>query len=127
VSVDHDAFVRLMQTIADGWNTGDTERALACFADDAVYMEPPDEQRYEGRAELYDFFGGHNPPPMRMEWHHLVVDGDIGVGEYTYRGNRQYHGLVIVQLWNGVIARWREYQVESSQSWEAFVGPSRFD
>ena len=111
--MDHDAFVRLMRTIADGWNTGDTERALACFADDAVYMEPPDEQRYEGRAELYDFFGGQDPPPMRMEWHHLVVDGDIGVGEYTYRGNRQYHGLVIVQLRNGVVSRWREYQIES--------------
>jgi hypothetical protein len=28
---------------------------------------------------------------------------------------------------NEVIARWREYQVESSEPWEAFVGPSRFD
>ncbi|HJS26772.1 MAG TPA: hypothetical protein VJ913_06580 [Actinomycetota bacterium] len=32
----HDAFVRLMQTIADAWNAGDTARALACFADDAL-------------------------------------------------------------------------------------------
>ena len=124
--MDHDAFVRLMQTIADSWNGGDTARALACFTDDAVYMEPPDEQRYEGREELFEFFGGEEPPPMSMVWHHLVVDGEIGVGEYTYRGNRQFHGLVIVQLRDGVIARWREDERESSLPWEAFVGPSRF-
>ena len=125
--MDHDAFVALMQTIAESWNARDTNRALDCFADDAVYMEPPDEQRYEGRAALFDFFGGDDPPTMFMAWHHLVVDGEIGVGEYTYRGNRQYHGLVIVQLRDGVIARWREYQTESPLSWDAFVGPSRFD
>jgi SnoaL-like domain len=125
--MDHAAFVTLMQTIADAWNSGDTNRALACFADDAVYIEPPDEQRYEGRDELFDFFGGDDPPPMSMAWHHLVVDGEIGVGEYTFRGNRQYHGLVIVQPRGGVIARWREYQTESPLPWEEFVGPSRFD
>ena len=124
--MDHDAFVALMQTIADSWNAGDTHRALARFTDDAVYMEPPDEQRYEGRDELFRFFGGDDPPPMFMEWHHLVVDGDIGVGEYTYRGNRQFHGLVIVHLRDGRIARWREYERESTLQWEDFVGPSRF-
>jgi ketosteroid isomerase-like protein len=46
--MDHDAFVKLMQTLAAAWNAGDTDRALACFSDDAVYMEPPGEQRYEG-------------------------------------------------------------------------------
>ena len=124
--MDHDAFVTLMQTVADSWNGGDTARALACFTDDAVYMEPPDEQRYEGREELFVFFGGEDPPPMSMEWHHLVVDGDIGVAEYTYRGNRQFHGLVIVQLRDDLIARWREYERGSALRWEDFVGPSRF-
>ena len=124
--MEHDGFVTLMETIAEAWNAGDTERGLACFTEDAVYMEPPDRQRYEGRAELYGFFGGEDPPPMSMRWHHLVVEGDIGVGEYTYRGDRQYHGLVIVQLRDGVISRWREYEVESPLSWEEFAGPSRF-
>ena len=124
--MEHRAFVALMQAIADAWNAGDTNRALACFTDDAIYMEPPDEQRYEGREELFDFFGGDDPPPMEMAWHHLVVDGDIGMGEYTYRGTRQYHGLVIVQVREGVIARWREYQTESALPWEDFIGPSRF-
>jgi hypothetical protein len=90
-------------------------------------MEPPDEQRYRGRDELLAFFGGDDPPPMDLVWHHLVVDGDVGVGEYTYRGTRQYHGVAMVQLRYGRIARWREYQVESALDFDTFVGPSRFD
>lgn len=125
--MDHAGFVSLMETIASSWNAGDTQRALACFTDDAVYVEPPDRQRYEGRAALFEFFGGDEPPPMHLAWHHLVVDGDVGVGEYTYRGRRQYHGLVIVHLRDGRIDRWREYQYPSKLSWEAFAGPSRFD
>jgi len=61
--VDHDAFVRLMQTIADGWNTGDTERALASFADDAVYVEPPDEQRYRGSRGALRLLRRAGPAP----------------------------------------------------------------
>jgi ketosteroid isomerase-like protein len=125
--MDHDAFVSLMDTIADAWNAGDTKRALDCFTDDAVYMEPPDRQHYTGRGELFAFFGGDQPPPMLLVWHHLLVDGDVGVGEYTYRGQRQYHGLVIVRVRDGRIDRWREYQYPSRLSWEDFTGPSRFD
>jgi ketosteroid isomerase-like protein len=124
--MNHEDFVRLMTTIADSWNAGDTRRALACFTDDAVYLEPPDEQRYEGRDELFEFFGGDDPPPMHMDWHHLVVDGDTGAGEYTYRGRGQYHGIVIVRCRDGRISHWREYQYVSDLPWEEFVGPSRF-
>lgn len=116
-----------MERIRDSWIAGDTARALECFTDDCVYIEPPDEQRYEGRDELFEFFGGEDPPPMDLVWHHLVVDGNNGAGEYTFRGNRQYHGIVIVQLRDGRISRWREYQVASTLDWETFVGPSRFD
>ncbi|MGH2636821.1 MAG: nuclear transport factor 2 family protein [Actinomycetota bacterium] len=124
--MDHREFVALMETIRESWNAGDTRRALDCFTDDAVYLEPPDEQRYDGRAQLFEFFGGDDPPPMRMEWHHLVVDGDVGVGEYTYRGHGQYHGIAIVQLRDGRVARWREYQYASDLDYGEFVGPSRF-
>jgi hypothetical protein len=34
--MEHDAFVRLMETIAESWNTCDTEGALACFTDEFV-------------------------------------------------------------------------------------------
>lgn len=50
-------FVNLMETLAGCWNAGDSRRALELFTDDAVYMEPPDSQRYVGREELWEFFG----------------------------------------------------------------------
>ncbi len=124
--MDTAGFAELMETIARSWNEGDTFRALECFTDDAVYMEPPDEQLYLGRDELFEFFGGDDPPAMSMVWRHLAYQDPIGVGEYTYRGNHQYHGVAIVQCRDGKVARWREYQRESELDWEAFAGPSRF-
>ena len=56
-----------------------------------------------------------------MTWHHLVFDPDtqVGGGEYTFRLNRQYYGVVMVKPRGGQIERWREYQIESSLSFEA--------
>jgi len=47
-------FTILMQTIAAGWNEGNARKAADCFAEDVVYMEPPDAQVYHGRADLYN-------------------------------------------------------------------------
>ncbi len=65
---------------------------------------------------------------MDMRWHHIVFDADsqVGVGEYTFQGKSRYHGVVIVQLEEGLIARWREYQYTSELDWEVFVGESHF-
>lgn len=117
-----------MDAVADGWNNSDAAAAARRFAIDAVYLEPPDRQRYVGRQAIYEFFGGADPPPMTMTWHHLIFDADrqVGVGEYTFRGRNQYHGLVIVQVVDGEIARWREYQYRSDLDWTQFVGTSGF-
>lgn len=44
---------------------------------------------------------------MTMRWHHLAFDEATGVrfGEYTFALNRQYHGVVVVKVVDGVIAR----------------------
>jgi hypothetical protein len=126
--MDQRGFERLMQAVARGWSTGDAAGAAGCFTDDVVYVEPPDRQRYVGQDALYELSGGADPPPMSMTWHHLVFDPGrgIGAGEYTFRGNRQYHGAVMVQVRDGRIARWREYQYASDLAWPDFVGDSRF-
>ena len=75
----------LMNTVADGWNEGNAMKAAACFAEDAVYMEPPDRQLYIGQKAIYEFFGGPNKPvpPMHMKWHHLAFNAreQVGYGE----------------------------------------------
>ena len=123
-------FALLMKTVAEGWNEGNAQKAANCFADDAVYLEPPDRQLYVGRQAIYDFFGGPRKPepPMRMEWHHLAFDEQeqAGFGEYTFQMSNRYHGIVTVAVENGKIVKWREYQYKSDLDWTTFVGKSKF-
>jgi hypothetical protein len=125
-------YENLLNTVAKGWNTNNARLAADCFSEDVVYIEPPDLQLYEGRDALFEFFGGEEGRalPMSLEWHHLIFDEQkqVGSGEYTfkYRG-RITHGLLIIQIKNGLIHRWREYQVRTEIEFDEFVGKSQFD
>ena len=123
-------FKDMLETIAAAWGRGDARTAADCFAEEAVYSEPPDRQLYRLRSELYDFFGGNEdpPPPMQMTWHHVVFDEDeqVGAGEYTFQGRNRYHGAVLIRIADGKIANWREYQYRSELDWDEFVGLNRF-
>jgi hypothetical protein len=121
-------FRAMLETIGRAWNEGDTHTALACFTDDARYTEPPDTQHYEGREQLYEFFGAEDPPPMTMSWHTIVFDEgeQIGAAEYTFTGTNTYHGVVVVRLREDLIANWREYQHRSDLEWEAFTALNPF-
>lgn len=63
-------FSQLMNRVATGWSTNDTDLALSAFAEGAVYIEPPDLQYYEGLAELRAFFDAVRPGSS-MIWHRL--------------------------------------------------------
>ncbi len=104
-----------------------TRTALELFAEDAHYVEPPDEQRYEGQYSSMLLRAGRSPP-MSLIWHHVVFDPEqqIGAAEYTYRGTRTYHGITLVRLEDDLIADWREYQYPSELDWEAFSAGNRF-
>jgi ketosteroid isomerase-like protein len=123
-------FRDLLEKIAAAWKRGDARAAADCFAEDAVYSEPPDRQLYQGRVQLYEFFGGNQSPPqpMSMTWHHVVFDEErlIGAGEYTFQGQNRYHGAVLIRIVNGKIANWREYQYRSDLTWDEFVNVNRF-
>ena len=58
----------VMHNLSEAWNEGDAQRAAECFTEDAVYLDPPDKQLYQGRAALFEFFGGGQgrPRPMKM-------------------------------------------------------------
>ena len=124
------AFENLMQTVAQGWNTGNARQAADCFSEDAIYVEPPDRQLYHGRGELYEFFGGDagTDIPMQMTWHHLAFNEDeqIGFGEYTFQMHARYHGIVVVKIGSGLIKHWREYQYRTGDDWEEFTRHNLF-
>ncbi|GAA1890022.1 nuclear transport factor 2 family protein [Asanoa iriomotensis] len=119
-----DEFFSLMSRLAGAWSAGRAVEAADCFADDIVYVEPPDRQRYVGRAEIYELSGGDDPPPMAMTLHHLAFNAERQAGfvEYTFRGRRQYHGIAYVAVRDGRIRRWREYQYADELDWPTFAG-----
>jgi hypothetical protein len=123
-------FHELMQSLAKYWTAGDARAAADCFAEDAVYVEPPDRQLYVGREELYRFFGGDvgRENAMEMRWHLLLFDphDQVGVGEFTFSYGGQVHGMTVVKVRAGRIWKWREYWYASELPFETFVGRSGF-
>lgn len=95
-----------------------------------MYSSPPDPMIRKGRQALFEFFGGEKGrlKPVSMLWHHLIFDNatQIGAGEFTFTYQIRTHGMVILQIKNGKIANWREYEVESPMNWEQLVGENLF-
>lgn len=123
-------FVELLQRLADGWNQGNAAQAASCFAQDALYTEPPDKQYYAGRDALYQFFGGANgrAGEMNMVWHHIVFDetAQIGAGEFTFTYGETVHGVTMIKVRDGLIGNWREYWYASELPWDAFIKLNSF-
>lgn len=121
-------FQALIGRVATGWSTGDARLAADCFAENAVYEEPPAKQIYRGRPALYAFFGGEEKLPMQMRLHHIAFDesSQTGFAEYTFKLTNQYHGIVVVRVRDGLITHWREYQYQSDLPYDEFARETRF-
>ena len=81
-----------MGTGKDLWNQFDTllnkqhwTGATSLFASDAVYVEPGG--RHEGREAIHAFLeaGGTTFPDLYGETSLVIEEGDIVIGEWTYR------------------------------------------
>lgn len=129
-AIDSATFHRLLETVAQGWNTNNARMAADCFSDDALYSSPPNPRIRRGRAALFEFFGGEKgrPKPMNIEWHHIVFDPatQIGMGEYTFTYEIRTHGVVVIRIQHGKISNWREYEHESPLDWDKLAGENLF-
>ena len=123
-NLNETGFRDLMNRLADAWSRQDVEQALSCFTADATYMEPPDIQLYEGHGQLRPYFAALKPGTF-MRFHNLWFDESrqIGAGEYSFgmSTNHADHGVVVVELREGRIAFWREYQQKGPVSFEQFL------
>lgn len=120
-----DDFDALIRRLADAWAALDAEAAVACFTDDAVYMQPPDEQLFVGRDQLRAYFGPLDPGT------YLRLD-NVWFDERTRRGAVEFtfgvageepadHGVAVVDVADGRIRAWREYLVKGPSDQERFV------
>lgn len=121
-------FVDLLRRMEEGWNASDRDMVIACFAEDVFYTDP---LRYvcRDRDELYGFFDVPEGAPERSTWHTIVFDEETqtGAAEYTYEEAHRYHGLVLVQVANGLVTEWREYQHTSDLDWEDYIRGAALD
>ena len=124
--IDATAFRRLVERVATGWETGDVDGALAAFAPDAIYMEPPDIQLYVGHDELRRYFAAVSAGTL-MRLAHVSFDEatQTGAAEYTFASGPEDadadHGVAIIEVRDGRIASWREYQVKGPADAERFL------
>jgi ketosteroid isomerase-like protein len=124
-SISPAQFEALMSRLADAWARQDTEAGVSFFTEDAIYMQPPDQQLYLGRAQLRPLFGALKAGTF-MTFHHLAFDEkkQFGFGEFSFgnRGDKDAdHGVVVVELREGQIAFWREYFYGGPPTFEEFV------
>jgi hypothetical protein len=118
-------FQTLMEKLARAWSQQDTESALDCFREDAIYIEPPDLQLYQGHQQLRPYFAALQPGTW-MRFHHLWFDEarQVGAGEYSFGSEGQPtadHGVAVVELQDGRIAFWREYQRKGPPAFQDFI------
>jgi ketosteroid isomerase-like protein len=118
-------FRELMERLATAWSTQDTELALSCFTEDAVYMEPPDIQLYLGHEQLRPYFAALTDDTF-MEFHTLLLaeTGRTGAGEYSFGTAAEPtadHGVAVVELEEGRISFWREYQRKGPTPFSRFL------
>jgi ketosteroid isomerase-like protein len=126
IHVNTQEFRVRMEQLAAAWSHQDTEAALSCFTPDAVYTEPPDIQFYTGHEQLRPYFAALTPGTF-MQFHQLWFDEATqrGAGEYSFGVTGKPtadHGIVVVALRDGLIARWREYQRKGPAAFEEFIG-----
>ncbi len=117
-------FYEVMENLAQGWSTQNTEKALNCFTDDAVYMEPPEVQYYRGHKELRPYFDALDSN-YKMEFHNLWFNEETqsGAGEFTFSYGKDTSdvGIVVVELEKGKINFWREYHKKGPTDFNEFI------
>jgi len=124
-------FANLLDRIAAAWSEDDAQSATECFAANAIYSAPPSPKVRRGRRELLEFFGGPGgrAAPMQLQWHHRAFNfrTQVGFGEYTFEHtDYRAHGVVVIRVKGGLVANWREYEVESDRAWPDFNSPNDF-
>lgn len=116
-----DEFRSMLAALAAGWTSRDYEKVAAPFSPNVFYSDPLN-YTFRDRESLLAFFQDDDGCAQHCEFHDLLFDESAqkGVAEYTYEGTHRYHGTVWIDLEDGQISRWREYQHKDQRRWHEF-------
>jgi uncharacterized protein (TIGR02246 family) len=117
VGLSRDEVAALFERRRQAWLTGDLDGYLACWTDDMELLTPTRSEPLRGKAAYAEvtrhaFESGR---PLRLDFHHLAVDGDVVLCEFSGAGERPdgtrfaWDGMGRGVLRDGLIAEWREY------------------
>jgi hypothetical protein len=130
-AITRSEFAALMESLAGAWETLDAERAVECFTADAVYLQPPDLQFYEGHDQLKAYFGALTPGTY-LDFHNEWFDeaSQVGCVEFSFgvrNAPEADHGTIVVVVRNGLIAQWREYVQPGPGDFARFIATDHKD
>lgn len=100
------------------WLAEDVDAYMDCWHDDMVITLPSGV--VEGRARYRRLVeqGFRWAAPVAFDVHHLAVDGDAVLSDWTIRARRrddgvvvEWRGLSVCELRDGLITWWREHHL----------------
>ena len=114
-------FRAMLALLADGWSQGEYRLVASRFADQIFYCDPKN-YTFHTREALLAFFEDDGGKQQYCKFHNSLFDEQrqLGVAEFTYVGTFCYHGTVWIEIRDGQIVSWREYQHISDKNWDEF-------
>jgi ketosteroid isomerase-like protein len=117
MSLSRDEVAELFERRRQAWLSGDLDGYLACWTDDMEILTPTRAEPLRGKAAYADLARRalEQGRPLRLDFHHLALDGDVVLCEFTGAGERpdgtrfSWDGMGRGRLRDGLIAEWREY------------------
>ena len=117
MALSRDEVAALFERRRQAWLTGDLDGYLACWTDDCELLTPTRTEPLRGK-ENYAALAREafeSGTPIRLDFHHLAVDGDVVLCEFSIEAERPdgsrfaWDGMGRGLLRDGLIATWREY------------------
>ena len=116
-TISRDEAEALFEKRRKAWLASDAEAYMALWADDLL-IELPGREPIRGKtayAHLIDR-SMESMRPVSWEFHHLAVDGDRVLAEWTIEGEYtarskvvRWSGMSVCRIESGLIHEWREY------------------
>jgi ketosteroid isomerase-like protein len=106
------------QRRVDAWLAADLDAYMDCWADDMVITLPTGEIRGRDRYRKLVAGGFAWADPVSFDVHHLGLDGNVALADWTIRARRredgaliEWRGLSVCEFAGSKITWWREHHL----------------